>query len=186
MGYDGPRLSALFDEETERSFDRICREIVDDGAEHMTTNIRALTPIGHDPWREAYIPGHLRESIRKKIVTVTIRARGLVYESGTETDVLYAPYVEHGTGLWGPRRAKYEIRPKNPDGWLRFHDRETGRVIFAKRVMHPGSPGAHMFARGVALTEEQFKVLAEERLDRAIRDEELRWRVVARVERIRS
>jgi hypothetical protein len=55
----------------------------------------------------------------------------------------------------------YEIRPKNPDGWLSWIDQATGERIFAKRVMHPGSPGQHMFAIGAHLTEHEFHVFAD-------------------------
>ena len=68
----------------------------------------------------------------------------------------YAPYVEDGTGLWGPKHAKYEIKPKRPGGWLRWIDPMTGDPVFARRVMHPGWPGNHMFAIGAALTEQEF------------------------------
>lgn len=44
-------------------------------------------------------------------------------------------YQERGTGLYGPRAAKYEIRPKNRRA-LRFV--VAGQVVFARKVMHPG------------------------------------------------
>ena len=99
-------------------------------------------------------------------MTVTHGPRGMVYESGAETDVEYAPYVEHGTGLWGPRHAKYEIKPKRPDGWLRWIDPVTGDPVFAKRVMHPGSPGNHMFAFGAAIAEHEFDQFVQPILSR--------------------
>jgi hypothetical protein len=84
------------------------------------------------------------------------------------TEVGYAPYVEYGTGLWGPRHAKYKIEPKNPGGVLAFRPymRENGSVILdvqnqvgkggmitVRYVMHPGSPGAAMFRIGAVITE---------------------------------
>ena len=88
--------------------------------------------------------------------------------------------------MWGPRRAKYEIRPKNPLGWLRFFDQKTGELVFAKRVMHPGSPGHHMFARGVALTEEPWERECNRRLDRWARDTGIEMEAKSRVRRVRS
>jgi hypothetical protein len=66
------------------------------------------------------------------------------WESGVATDSEYGPDVEHGTGLYGPEHRPYLIVPKRPGGWLHWRDPRTGRDIFARRVMHPGSPGQHM------------------------------------------
>lgn len=186
MGYEGPDLAALFDESEEAFIGRLCHDLADVGGSTMTKRIKELTPIGHQPFAEGYIPGHLHDSITQKIVVVTISGDGTRYETGTETNVSYAEYVEEGTGLWGPRRAKYEIRPKNPNGWLRFFDQKTGEIVFAKRVMHPGSPGHHMFAKGVALTEAEFDKLAEEHVERYVREADARWTEKARTRRIRS
>lgn len=69
----------------------------------------------------------------------------------------YAAYVEQGTGKFGPKRKKYEIKPR--EGRIGRHGRPAalkfaaagttprlsgtprkgGRVKFARRVMHPGS-----------------------------------------------
>lgn len=183
--YDGPSLAALFDRDEEQILGRMIHDLTDTGGKVMTRRITELTPVGHQPHDAGYIPGHLRESMQQKVVVSFPHAGGTRYESGTETWVSYAPYVEHGTGLWGPRRAKYEIRPKDPNGWLRFIGRD-GQPVFAKRVMHPGSPGAHMFARGVALTELEFEELAQGRLDRWKVEGEARWRIKARTRRVRS
>jgi very-short-patch-repair endonuclease len=66
-------------------------------------------------------------------------------------------HVEWGTGLWGPKHAKYLIVPKKPGGWLSWINPRTGQRVFARKVMHPGSPGAHMFAIGAHLTEAEFE-----------------------------
>jgi hypothetical protein len=141
--------------------DGVCREIAHRGGERMVEWTKRNTPIGHQPFAENYVPGHLRASIEQKLLVVHPSARGMVYESGAETNVDYAPYVEEGTGLYGPYRRMYEIRPKNPDGWLRWIDPHTGQPVFAKRVMHPGSPGQHMFAIGAHMTEDEFNIFAE-------------------------
>lgn len=180
MPYIGPALGEVWD--FVDSVERLCRDLADEGGGKMRDHTREATPVGHQPFSEDYEPGHLLASIAQKIVVVTFdAARGLVaYESGAETNVSYAPYVEHGTGLWGPSRAKYEIKPKNPDGWLRFLDK-GGNVVFAKRVMHPGSPGAAMFAKGAALTEaglhEWADVKVEEWSKRCEAEIEVRARV---------
>jgi Bacteriophage HK97-gp10, putative tail-component len=147
--YYGGKLAPWFDTSPNR---RACERMADKGGERMTTLVKQNTPVHF---------GTLRASITQKLTVVRPTPRGLAYESGAETEIEYAPYVEHGTGLYGPRHAKYEIRPKNPDGWLRWIDRVTGEPVFAKRVMHPGSPGNHMFAIGAALTEHEFEQFAE-------------------------
>lgn len=75
--------------------------------------------------------------------------------------------VEYGTGLWGPKHAKYTIYPSKPGGFLSWvtqtgFTRKNGEYVppgtrvFAKKVEHPGSPGQHMFAMGAAKTEAEF------------------------------
>jgi hypothetical protein len=128
----------------------------------MTALVRQNTPIE---------TGELRASWETKIVVVHVGARGeLVYESGTETEVEYVLYVEHGTGLWGPKHARYVIRPRRPDGWLRWIDPDTGQPVFARRVLHPGSPGNHMLAIGVALTEHEFEQFARAPISTCMRE----------------
>ena len=81
----------------------------------------------------------------------------------------YALYVERGTGLYGPKHRKFEIKPKNKKA-LRFATNPKDRrlsgsprkgaksVIFRKRVSHPGSraqpfmvPGAQKAVEGAGL-----------------------------------
>jgi hypothetical protein len=168
MGYRGAQLAPWFDT---KPVERACHRMADAGGERMTALVKERTPVGHQPFAENYTPGRLRESIEKKITVVHVRKGRFEYESGTETSVDYAPFVENGTGLWGPNHARYEIKPKNPDGWLRFHDAH-GNAIFAKRVMHPGSPGAHMFAIGAALTEAEFDRIVAPSLNEWAREQE--------------
>jgi hypothetical protein len=102
---------------------------------------------------------NLRTSWYQKPVTVVHEQGGAaVYESGVATDVDYAPYVEHGTGLFGPHHRKYRIRAKGKaaggSDYLRFVI--GGKVIFAKQVWHPGSPGQHMVAISASMVEAQF------------------------------
>ncbi len=164
MGYVGGKLAPLFEPDLAA---RASRRMADKGGERMTANVRERTPVDH---------GALRASIEQKLLVVFKDERGdTVYESGAETSLEYAPHIEHGTGLWGPRAARYEIRPKRPDGWLRWIDSNTGKPVFAKRVLHPGSSGASMFADGVAVTEHEFESFAGPILDRWARETEANW-----------
>lgn len=118
---------------------------------------------------------NLRTSWYQKPVTVGFTVGGdLYYESGVATDVDYAPHVEHGTGLWGPKGAKYRIRAKGRAAggadYLRFV--VGGQVVFAKEVWHPGSPGNHMVAIAAAMTEAQMDTILRPILERWKRERE--------------
>lgn len=174
MAYIGDKLAPWFEPTpTVKALVRISQA----GGERMTELTRMNTPVDK---------GTLRASWQAKPVTVhsggvtvaTVTHPSLVagagfhrllaarYESGVETDVEYAPYVEHGTGLWGPSHSKYQIRPKHPDGWLHWIDPLTGGHVFAKEVMHPGSPGNHMLAFAAAIAENEVGLIAEPALER--------------------
>jgi hypothetical protein len=87
--------------------------------------------------------------------------------------VEYAPYVEEGTGEYGPLHRRYRIRAKGSAGggadFLRFVI--GGRVIFAKEVWHPGSPGHHMVAIAAAMTEAQLDRILEPVLEKWRREQ---------------
>lgn len=56
------------------------------------------------------------------------------------SDLPYAASVEKGSGLYGPRRDKYLIRPRNAK-LLRFYWRRVGRYVELPYVYHPGQRG---------------------------------------------
>jgi hypothetical protein len=63
-------------------------------------------------------------------------------QAGPDTARVYAQaehatYIEKGTGLHGPKRAKYPIRPRPGRKALRFPGGPGGDVVVAG-VMHPG------------------------------------------------
>jgi hypothetical protein len=156
MSYEGGKLAPWFETAPNRL---ALRRMADRGGEALVGEVKRRTPVDE---------GVLRASVRQKPVRRTRDARARVaYESGAETEVEYGPHVEYGTGLWGPRRARYIIRPRRPGGWLHWVDPDTGRDVFAKEVRHPGSPGAHMFAIGCAVI--------EGRLETILQPELLRW-----------
>jgi hypothetical protein len=162
MAYVGGSLAPWFDSGPNLRF---LRRGAARGGERLTTLTEMNTPVD---------TGRLRGSWRTKPVMLLVDSRGrTAARSGTETSVDYAPYVEYGTGLWGPKGTPYEIRPKKPDGWLHWKDAKTGEDVFARRVMHPGSPGNHMVAIAVGILEGE--------LDRVLQPLLLRW--AAEVER---
>lgn len=145
------------------------KKIARDMGDVVVDNTEANTPLGVE-WSDREMDtvvhghGHLRNQIRRRALEIYDEDGVKVYESGAQTNVDYAPYVEEGTGLWGPHHQKYKIEPKTPGGMLAWTDHKTGKRVFAKFVMHPGSPGQHMFAIGVAASEAEFNEVAEEAL----------------------
>jgi hypothetical protein len=141
VGYSGGKLRPWFGQEPVRVVSNLMAE---KGGKELRRLVVERTPKD---------TGHLAESWKTKPVTKESVVQGYkAYVTGVETDVDYAPYVEHGTGLWGPKHAPYPIRPKTPGGVLHFFTRE-GREVFTKLVMHPGSPGAHMVATSISVLE---------------------------------
>ena len=72
----------------------------------------------------AHGTGRLWRSVRRK-PRAGVENLGRIKRISIGTNVKYAPYLELGTGLWGPNRAKYEIKPKRPGGVLHWHSRAT-------------------------------------------------------------
>lgn len=50
----------------------------------------------------------------------------------------YGKYVHEPTGIYGSRKAKYEIKPKNGSK-LAFFWKRHGKFVILDKVMHPGS-----------------------------------------------
>lgn len=161
MGYEGARLAPAFGTGPVKV---ASREMARRGGAAWTVAVRAKTPID---------TGELEASWREKIVLISLNDVGeVVYESGPYTETSYAPDVEYGTGLWGPKHAKYLIEPKNPDGVLHWIGKD-GESVFARRVWHPGSPGAHMLAISGAETEAAMQELLAPVLEAWVKAQEL-------------
>lgn len=125
------------------------RRIADAVGRRMARNIRSHTPVD----AEGPHPGQLRASVRARSSRQI--APGL-WEARVQTEVDYARLVEFDT-------APHEIRPKTKQAlyWV-DHNGEH----FAKRVFHPGTTGAHMFAKGAAQTAPQIEEIAQPILER--------------------
>lgn len=140
MSYDGGLLHPWFDTRPVRT---ACRRMAREGGSRLVGETKKRTPVHL---------GVLRDSWEQKTLVETETLDGRAYESGVETSVDYAPAQEHGSGLEGPHHAKYPIVPKTPGGTLAFRGRD-GRMVYTKRVMHPGVRGHHMVAISAALVE---------------------------------
>lgn len=184
MGYTGGKVADMVDRVREGA-KLGGRKMADAGGEATVRHTKMNTPIGEPQpgsTRSADPFIHLRDEIFKKEVTYAPSGEGMAWESGAFTEVYYAPFVEEGTGLWGPEHQKYKIEPKTPGGVLAFFARMTtpegspllsgnpnanlvhGQMVFARYVMHPGSPGQHMFAIGVQMAEMELPAVGAEGL----------------------
>lgn len=124
-----------------RSMDRAVDEFGAKNTERLKRDIRSETPRST---ADDFAGGvHLADSYyivgpRKTAHTITYRVK---------TDVEYAPWVEWDTGIHGPRGSRYRIAARRAN-FLHFYWKNAGKWFKGPSVMHPGSKGAHMFAKG--------------------------------------
>lgn len=76
-----------------------------------------------------------------------------------------AGYLNDGTGLWGPKRAKYPIVPVRA-AFLVFM--WNGRLVFAKKVMHPGVKPRKFMQNAQVLADRFLEEDFAHRLDRLV------------------
>ncbi len=80
----------------------------------------------------------------------------------------YADHVHEGTGLWGPKQAKFVIAAKNKKA-LRFQGK--GGPVMRKKVMHPGQPPDRFLERAFNKAEPQVAdIIADEMAEAAAED----------------
>lgn len=139
MPYVGGSLRSLFDQRQ--------RDATKDAMRSMADS--AITT-----WKEATVKATPVDTglLKQSWYTLGPKDAGQTVETSLQTNIDYAPHVEFGTGLYGPKAAKYPILPKKPGGFLRWVDPKTGKEVFARKVMHPGSPGAYMLTKGANAT----------------------------------
>lgn len=139
MPYVGGSLVSLFGREPQAATRLAARRMADKGVDRWQSVTTENTPID---------TGNLRTSWYTLPAQKVLSAVGDAYVAKIESQVSYAPHVEYGTGLWGPSHSKYKISPKSPGGMLRWIDPKSGDMVYARSVMHPGSPGQHMVQIG--------------------------------------
>lgn len=138
--YYGPQLSQIADP---TPINKAMRRMADTGGDRLHAAIAEFTPVR---------TGNLATSWYRLPPRQRYTATG-AWESMVATDVSYAPYVNYGTGLYGPEHRKYLIEPHPPNQLLSWIDPHTGKRMYARRVWHPGSKGEHMVEKGAALVE---------------------------------
>lgn len=164
MAYVGGKLASFF-----RDHGTITREtarrIADQVGDELHDKVVENTPIGGIDNQHGAPGGNLRSSWYRVPTKRKAGVGGPEYRSEVATNVRYADDIERGWGLWGPKHAKYLIKPKKPGGMLRWRDRETGQWIYARKVEHPGAPGQHMMAVAAAYVEVTWGMTAEKELE---------------------
>lgn len=163
MGYVGDKLAPLFDP---LPAEIAARRLAEAGGDAMHEHTVRNTPIDM---------GNLRSGWYTTPVERTRHRGARAWTVWVRTEVEYAPHVEWGTGIYGPSGSPYPIPREGtmpPGRWMTWVDRGTGERIWARRVMHPGSPGAHMLAIGVAMTEHTFVTVGRPVLEQWRYDQE--------------
>lgn len=151
--YYGPSLSNAFAPEPARA---AAKKMARTGTDRLHDLIVEFTPVR---------TGNLRSSwYTTGTISAELAGREGHYVGRVKTDVDYAPDVNYGTGLWGPEHRKYLIEPHAPNKFLSWIDPATGRRVFARRVWHPGSEGAHMIEKAAAVLEGMSDPALEEDL----------------------
>lgn len=131
----------------------------------VVEEVKRRTPVGvrnpFDPRQAGYTGGELRESMVERPVVEGVNGQGeATFETGVESFDPKAEFVEEGTGKWGPLHRPYVIVPRKPGGFLVFY-LNSPDPIYARRVVHPGSPGAHMIRFGLDEAEARFEAAVE-------------------------
>lgn len=147
MPYVGGSLTTFFDEIAQAVTKHAAEEMCGKGAKRVQELTKMNTPVRS---------GALRNSWRVEGPGPYAAGGHEGFRATVSTNVSYGPHVEHGTGLFGPKHAPYQILPRNPGGVLRFVGKD-GRIVFARSVLHPGSPGNHMLQIGMDVTDGEMR-----------------------------
>jgi len=168
MAYVGGRLAPLYDGAPMR---RAMRDIADAGGDYLLGQAKRFTEEKTGELRRGW-----KRSRVKKLELGIFGRLNPGYEVKVYNEVEHALYREEGTGLWGPMHAKYPIPegggPMPPGRFMRWRDPKTGRWVYAKRVMHPGSRGRHMLKQAVNVVEHEVGAIAGPILRRWVVEQE--------------
>jgi hypothetical protein len=150
--YIGPDLAKIADPTPVR---RALRRMADTGGDRLHDYTVAFTPIR---------TGNLATSWYRKGTRFELHGASQAYVARVATDVDYAPYVNYGTGLWGPEHRKYLIEPHPPRELLSWIDPLTGKRVYRRRVWHPGSEGHHMVEKAASMVSATLREMMSEDL----------------------
>lgn len=108
-------------------------------AEHRAAVDQALDASKLTPWEWRYVSQHggftsrTGNLVKKTKVTILRSGKKLIVRSSNSSP--YAAAQDGGSGLYGPKRARYRITAKNGSA-LAFQG--SSGVVFRRSVMHPG------------------------------------------------
>ena len=80
----------------------------------------------------------------------------------------YGVFVHEPTGLYGPKKERYQIRPKRKQA-LRWA--ADGKLHFARLVNHPGSPADRFLYEAADRSRERIRQIFVRHIQKAIRTE---------------
>ena len=103
---------------------QIANRVLKDFLDEVQTQAKLITIVG------PYTQGELSRSIQQSSVI----PRGDTYSGDVYSRLHYAKYVHNGT-------KPHIIRPRRPDGMLRFYWRKVNANVSFRSVNHPGQKG---------------------------------------------
>lgn len=149
MPYVGGKLHPWFDTgKNDKALQLMATTVAKEGREVAEKN----TPVD---------TGDLRAHWKSSAKASQAELVGVGWKAEWSNSLEYAPYVNYGTGLYGPKHKKYLIVPKTPGGTLHWVDRLTGQDRFAKAVLHPGSPGNYMLEISADVIESTWEKIVQ-------------------------
>lgn len=164
MGYKGGRLEDLVP--TALDFNQLSLRIARRVQKRLAELVAEFSPVSDDPFRQ--FPGRLPGTLKRSWQLGHIIVGEDVYYVEVFTEDPVAPHVEWDT-------APHRIRPKparvaaaaaqGRRAMLRWWDRNTGQMVFAHEVLHPGTSGAHMMARALDMLELEWQTIVHEELE---------------------
>ena len=160
MGYHGPKLHLLFDD---RPTQKAARKLAERVSVELADATRRFTPIGPEPEPEQAGREVTHVHLHERIYPAKVKKRGERYEAGAWTDDDKAPFVENDTRPHIIRPRADRAAAAAAEGRrvaLRFPG-AGGEDVFAAEVHHPGTKGAHMFAKGAAEVEHRLAEIAD-------------------------
>lgn len=80
----------------------------------------------------------------------------------------YGVFVHEPTGLYGPKKERYQIRPKRKQA-LRWA--ADGKLHFARLVNHPGSPADRFLYEAADRSRERIRQIFARHIQKAVRAE---------------
>jgi hypothetical protein len=152
---------------------QITASFVDAVKEHTPVDEGRITEAQHEKWgpkglpdklevREGlrHRPGALRDSIHGKRIIRKDLADHIIHHGGVESNLDWASFVEDDTAPHLIASTKLQS----------YFDERAGEWVFTRTSRHPGTEGAHMFAKASAEMDAFLELRGQQFLERWKRD----------------